>query len=300
MDRRTFMHAGLALPASIAVSAGARPPTRGTEPPAGDAGTDGAPARPAGDAPPAVRQSVCAWCFGGISLAELCVLAKRLGIGSVELLNEDQWPVPAAHGLTCAVANGPGGIAKGWNRREHHDVLVKGAEELLPKVAAAGIPQMIVFSGNREGLADDEGLQACAEGLRRIMPTAERAGVTVIMELLNSKVDHRDYMCDRTAWGVELCKRVGSDRFRLLYDIYHMQVMEGDVIRTIEQSHSWIAHYHTAGNPGRSNLDDAQELNYRAICRAIRSTGFTGWLAQEFMPQGDPAAALEAAVRTCG
>ena len=289
------MHAGLAIPASLAVGAGAR----------------GAATRDAGAAPGAqagaqagalspLRQSVCAWCFGGMPLADLCVLAKRVGIGSVELLNEDQWPVPAAHGLTCAVANGPGGIAKGWNRREHHDALVRRSEELLPKVAAAGIPQMIVFSGNREGLADDEGLRTCAEGLRRVMPAAERAGVTVIMELLNSKVDHADYMCDRTAWGVELCKRVGSDRFRLLYDIYHMQVMEGDVIRTIRESHPWIAHYHTAGNPGRSNLDDAQELNYRGICRAIRETGFTGWLAQEFMPRGDPAAALEAAVRACG
>ncbi|MFM9097698.1 MAG: hydroxypyruvate isomerase family protein [Phycisphaerales bacterium] len=290
MDRRTFMHAGLAAPALAAIAAPAA--ARGAQP------SPHAAAR-ADDARPRLRQSVCAWCFGGMTLDELCALAKRIGIGAIDLLNEDQWRVPAQHGLTCAVANGPGGITKGWNRTEQHDALVKRSEELIPKVAAARIPQMIVFSGNRDGLADAEGLRNCAAGLRRLMPAAERAGVTVIMELLNSKVDHRDYMCDRTAWGVELCKQVGSDRFRLLYDIYHMQVMEGDVIRTIEADHAWIAHYHTAGNPGRGNLDDTQELNYRGICAAIAGTGFKGWLAQEFMPRGDPAEALAAAVRAC-
>jgi len=288
MDRRTFLQAGLTLPAAAALTDSRQ--ARSDEP---ATAATGAAQRP-------LRQSVCAWCFPGMSLPALCELAKRLGIGSVELLGEDQWRVPAEHGLTCAVANGPGGITEGWNRPEHHDRLVARSEELIPRIAAAGIPQMIVFSGNRTGMSDADGLAHCADGLRRIMPLAERAGVTVIMELLNSKVDHRDYMCDRTAWGVELCKRVGSDRFRLLYDIYHMQVMEGDVIRTIEESHPWIAHYHTAGNPGRSNLDDTQELNYGAICRAIRRTGFDGWVAQEFMPRGDAAAALEAAVRACG
>ncbi|MFM9181205.1 MAG: hydroxypyruvate isomerase family protein [Phycisphaerales bacterium] len=290
MDRRTFMHAGLAAPALAAIAAPAA--ARGAEP------SPHAAAR-ADDARPRLRQSVCAWCFGGMTLDELCALAKRIGIGAIDLLNEDQWRVPAQHGLTCAVANGPGGITKGWNRTEQHDALVKRSEELIPKVAAARIPQMIVFSGNRDGMKDDEGMRHCAAGLKRIMPLAEKAGVTVIMELLNSRVDHGDYMCDRTAWGVELCKQVGSDRFRLLYDIYHMQIMEGDVIRTIETSHPWIAHYHTAGNPGRSNLDDTQELNYRGICRAIRQTGFDGWLAQEFMPRGDAATALEAAFRSC-
>ncbi len=290
MDRRSFMHAGLAAPALAAIAAPAA--ARATAP------SPHAAPRP-DDARPRLKQSVCAWCFGGMTLDQLCALAKRIGIGAIDLLNEDQWRVPTEHGLACAVANGPGGITKGWNRTEQHDALVKRSEELIPKVAAARIPQMIVFSGNRDGMKDDEGLRHCAAGLKRIMPLAEKAGVTVIMELLNSKVDHGDYMCDRTAWGVELCKQVGSDRFRLLYDIYHMQIMEGDVIRTIETSHPWIAHYHTAGNPGRSNLDDTQELNYRGICRAIRQTGFDGWLAQEFMPRGDAAAALEAAFRTC-
>ena len=283
MERRDFLVTGLAATAGAAAFANA---------PAGDG-----PARP--PLKGRIRQSVCAWCFGGMKLEDLCAMAKRCGIGAVDLLDEPQWATVRAAGLQCAVANGPGGIAKGWNRVEQHDALVRRSEELLPKVGAAGIPQMIVFSGNRDGMSDAEGLRNCAAGLRRIMPAAEKAGVTVVMELLNSKVDHRDYMCDRTAWGVELCQQVGSDRFRLLYDIYHMQVMEGDVIRTIRDHHAWIAHYHTAGNPGRSNLDDTQELNYRGICAAIADTGFKGWVAQEFMPRGDPEQALDAAVRAC-
>ncbi|MFM8639751.1 MAG: hydroxypyruvate isomerase family protein [Planctomycetota bacterium] len=284
MERRDFLRAGIAASAGAAALAGTA-----------DADGTAAAQRPKGR----IRQSVCAWCYGGMKLEDLCAMAKRCGIGAVDLLDEPQWATVTAAGLQCAVANGPGGITKGWNRTEHHDQLVKRSEELLPKVGAAGIPQMIVFSGNRDGMADAEGLRNCAAGLRRIMPLAERSGVTVIMELLNSKVDHRDYMCDRTAWGVELCKQVGSDRFRLLYDIYHMQVMEGDVIRTIRDHHAWIAHYHTAGNPGRSNLDDTQELNYRGICAAIADTGFKGWVAQEFMPRGDAEQALAAAVRAC-
>lgn len=292
MQRRDFLVSGLASTAGIAVLArGAR--AEGGAPSADDGTAANAPAKGR------LRQSVCAWCFGGMKLEDLCAMAKRCGIGSIELLDEPQWKVVQSMGLQCAVANGPGGIAKGWNRAEGHDELVRRSEELLPKVGAAGIPQMIVFSGNRDGMADAEGLRNCAAGLRRIMPAAEKAGVTVVMELLNSKVDHRDYMCDRTAWGVELCRQVGSDRFRLLYDIYHMQVMEGDVIRTIRDHHAWIGHYHTAGNPGRSNPDDTQELNYRAICEAIVATGFKGWLGQEFMPRGNAEQALAAAVRTC-
>lgn len=291
MDRRSFVHAGLAASTTVALNSVSRGAVLGGHP------------SPIADPPSArrgrLRQSVCAWCFPGMSLDELCELAKELGIGSVELLSEDQLRIPAKHGLTCAVANGPGGITKGWNRRENHDELVAKSEALLPKVAAAGIPQMIVFSGNRAGLSDSDGLKNCAEGLRRITPIADKCGVTIIMELLNSKVDHGDYMCDHTAWGVKLCKEVGSDRFKLLYDIYHMQVMEGDVIRTIRDNHQYIAHYHTAGNPGRSNLDDSQELNYKAICEAIVGTGFQGWVAQEFMPRGDARTSLAAAVRIC-
>jgi|LauGreDrversion4_2_1035121.scaffolds.fasta_scaffold15067_6 hydroxypyruvate isomerase len=287
MDRRSFLQAGIAASTTAAIA------------PTALADDAAKPAAPDAPAPGRLRQSVCAWCYGGTKLEDLCAIAKRVGIGSIELLDEAQWKVVQSNGLACAVANGPGGITKGWNRTEHHDELVRRSEELLPKVAAAGIPQMIVFSGNRAGLDDAAGMRNCAQGLRRIMPLAEKAGVTVIMELLNSKVDHKDYMCDRTAWGAGLCEAVGSGRFKLLYDIYHMQIMEGDVIRTIREHHRHIGHYHTAGNPGRSNLDDAQELNYRGICEAIAGTGFDGWLGQEFMPRGNPEQALAAAVRTC-
>ena len=287
MDRRTFVQTGLAASAAMAMGGAAAAATVNAPAPA-------APARGG-----RVKQSVCAWCFGGMKLEDLCTMAKGFGIGSVELLDVEQLRVPASLGMTCAVANGPGGITKGWNRMEHHDDLVRKSEDLLPRIAAAGVPQMIVFSGNRAGLPDVDGIRNCAAGLKRIMPLAEKTGVTVIMELLNSKVDHKDYQCDRTAWGVELCKAVGSDRFRLLYDIYHMQIMEGDVIRTIREHSKYINHYHTAGNPGRSNLDDTQELNYRGICEAIVATGFTGWIAQEFTPRGDAAEALGKAVRIC-
>ena len=173
------------------------------------------------------------------------------------------------------------------------------AERLLPLVAKAGIKQMIVFSGNRRGMADDEGLANCADCLRRMMPAAKAEGVTIVMELLNSKVDHRDYMCDRTAWGARLAEAVGDDRFRLLYDIYHMQVMEGDLIRTITRHQQHIRHYHTAGNPGRADLDAAQEIAYPAVMRAIVATGFTGFVAHEFIPRGDPLAALRQALMQC-
>jgi hydroxypyruvate isomerase len=197
------------------------------------------------------------------------------------------------------VANGPTSIAEGMNRRETHDRIVKEAERLLPLIAKAGIPQMIVLSGNRRGMPDDEGLANCADCLRRIMPAAKAEGVTVVMELLNSKVDHRDYMGDRTPWGIRLCEAVGDDRFRLLYDIYHMQVMEGDVIRTIRDHAAWINHYHTGGVPGRNEIGPTQELFYPAICAAIAGTGFTGFIGQEFIPARDPMDGLRAAIELC-
>ena len=244
-------------------------------------------------------QSVCKWCYGGIPLDEFCREAKKIGLQSVELLGPNEWPTVKKHGLTCAVANGPGGIADGWNRIENHDRLVKGSEDLLPQVKAAGLPQMIVFSGNRRGLSDAEGLENCAKGLQRIMPMAEKLGVTIIMELLNSKRDHRDYQCDRTPWGVELVKRVGSERFKLLYDIYHMQIMEGDVIETIQKNIAHIGHFHTGGVPGRAEIDDTQELNYRRIATAIADTGFKGFIAQEFIPRRNPLASLRQGVEIC-
>lgn len=221
-------------------------------------------------------------------LDELCREAKRIGLSAIDLLSENEWDVPRAHGLTCAVANGPGPIPDGWNRPDLHDKLVAESERLLPLVARAGIPQMIVFSGNRRGMSDGEGIANCAAGLRRIMPAAERHGVTVVMEMLNSKVDHKDYHADRTEWAAQVARAVGSPRFKLLYDVYHMQIMEGDVVRTIGQYAPLIGHYHTAGVPGRHELDDTQELNYGRIARAIAATGFTGFVAHEFIPTRDP------------
>jgi hydroxypyruvate isomerase len=246
-----------------------------------------------------LKQSVCRWCYGGIELDTLCKNAAAMGFASVELLSEHEWATAAKHGLACAVANGPGSISKGWNRVEHHDKLVAESLRLLPLVKAAGIPQLIVFSGNRAGLADDKGLENCALGLRQITAKAEELGVTVIMELLNSKVDHHDYQCDRTPWGAELVKRVGSPRFKLLYDIYHMQIMEGDVIHTLREYKESIAHFHTGGVPGRAEIDETQELYYPAICRAIVDTGFQGFVGQEFIPRRDPLESLAAAGRIC-
>ena len=256
-----------------------------------------------------VRQSVCRWCFAKVSLPDLCAAAKNIGLQSVELLQPEEFPVVKEHGLICAMVSNPvvdfgsikvGNIAKAWNRREHHDALVPAYENHLRLTAEAGYPNLICFSGNREGMSDEEGLENCVIGLRRILPLAERLGVTVCMELLNSRVNHKDYMCDRTAWGVELCRRLGSERMKLLYDIYHMQIMEGDIIATIRANHTYIGHYHTAGVPGRSNIDDSQELFYPAIVRAIMDTGYRGFLGQEYIPKvPDALAALAEGVRIC-
>ena len=269
---------------------------------------------PAAEAPaPAakgrIKQSVCQWCFNKLPKEELFAAAAGMGLKSVELLQPADAPLLKKYGLTCAMTSNPtvkvgdvsvGGIPKAWNRREYHDALVAAHETQLKAVAEVGFPSQIVFSGNRDGMSDAEGLENCAIGLKRIMPLAEKLGVTVCMELLNSRVNHADYMCDRTEWGVELCKRVGSDRFKLLYDIYHMQIMEGDVIATIKKHHQYIGHYHTAGVPGRHELDENQELFYPAIIRAIIDTGYQGYLGQEFIPAGkDPLAALKAGVVVC-
>jgi hydroxypyruvate isomerase len=232
-------------------------------------------------------------------LEELCKHAAAMGIKSVELLGENEWSIPAKFGLTCAVANGPTKIGEGINRVELHDAFVAECERLLPLIAAAGIPNMIVFSGNRGSLDDITGLQNCAKALKRVTPVAEKAGVTIVMELLNSRVDHKGYMADRSAWGFALVNEVASARFKLLYDIYHMQIMEGDIIRTITDNAAAIGHYHTGGVPGRREIDSSQELNYPAICRAIVGTGYQGYLGQEFIPSRDPMTSLAEAVAIC-
>jgi len=246
-----------------------------------------------------LKQSVCKWCYPDLTLDQLCAAGKAMGLQSVELLGENDWPTVKKYGLTCAMANGPSGISDGWNKPEDHDKLVKETERLLPLVKAAGLPNMIVFSGNRHGLTDAEGLENCAKGLKRVTALAEQLGVTIAMELLNSKRTHKDYQCDHTAWGVELCKRVGSDRFKLLYDIFHMQIMEGDVVDTIRENIKYIAHFHTGGVPGRNEIDETQELNYKRIAQAIVDTGYTGYYAHEFIPKRDAIASLRQATRLC-
>ena len=252
----------------------------------------------------AFKHSVCRWPFRQLSVEELARMARELGLHSVELLERDEWAIARRHGLSCAmgyaaVPDPRTRLTRGFNRVEHHAWLVPAYQGAIPLAAAAGVPNLICFSGNRDGQDDEEGLEVCARGLAAVLPAAERHGVTICMELLNSKVDHAGYQCDRTPWGVALVKRLGSERFKLLYDIYHMQIMEGDVIRTIRDNREYIGHYHTAGVPGRHEIDASQELNYPAIARAIADTGFTGYVAQEFIPTRDARTALAEAVRLC-
>jgi hydroxypyruvate isomerase len=248
-----------------------------------------------------VHHSVCKWCYDKIPLDTLCQAGQEIGLQSVELLTVEDFPTLKKYGLTCAMVTGiPGGIPKGLNRLENHDTLVAWFEATLPQVAAAGYPNMICFSGNRKGMSDEQGLANCVTGLKRIVGLAEKHQVTICLELLNSKVNHKDYMGDHTAWGFELCRQVGSERFKILYDIYHMQIMEGDVIRTIQDNHRYIGHYHTGGVPGRHEIDETQELYYPAIMQAIVATGFKGYVAQEFIPQRpDALASLKQGVHIC-
>jgi len=246
-----------------------------------------------------IKQSVCRWCYGRMSLDDLCIQAKNMGLTAIDLLSENDWPIVAKHGLICSMANGPGGIADGWNTIANHDRLVREAERLLPLVKQAGYPNMIIFSGNRRGMSDAEGLANCEKGIRRIIKLAEDLGVTLCMELLNSKRDHHDYQCDHSAWGVELCKRIGSNRMKLLYDIYHMQIMEGDLCDTIQENIQYIGHFHTGGVPGRNEIDQTQEINYRRVMQTIAGTGFQGFVAHEFIPKRDPMASLREAIAIC-
>jgi hydroxypyruvate isomerase len=248
-----------------------------------------------------INHSVCKWCYDKVSLENLCVAGKEMGLSSIELLESKDFDTLKKHGLTCAMVSGvPGGIASGLNRLENHDKILAFYEDVAPKVAAAGFKNIICFSGNRKGMSDEQGMENCVIGLKRISPICEKHKVVAVMELLNSKVNHPDYMCDHTAWGVELCKKVGSEHFKLLYDIYHMQIMEGDVIATIRKSHPYIAHYHTGGVPGRNEIDETQELHYPAIMKAIVETGFKGHVAQEFIPKRpDVLASLKQGVSIC-
>ncbi|MCB1095694.1 MAG: TIM barrel protein [Verrucomicrobiae bacterium] len=257
-----------------------------------------------------IRHSACRWPYEDIPLDLFCAEGKTLGLESIDLVMPEDFPTLEKHGLTCAMVSFPTGktpagetvgrIERAFNRVEHHDTLHAIYEQHLKASAAVGARQVICFSGNREGMDDEQGLENCAIGIKRLLPLAEKLGIILCMELLNSKVEHPEYMCDHTAWGVELCDRISSEHFRLLYDIYHMQVMEGDVIATIRTHHQWFSHYHTGGAPGRNEIEETQELYYPAIMNAIIETGYKGFVAQEFIPtRKDKIASLRRAVEIC-
>ncbi len=251
-----------------------------------------------------INHSACRWCYQAIPFDDLCKSAKEIGMQSLELTGPAEWEILKKYDLTSAMGWGEYpkgmGLPNFFNKVQNHDQLVAFYEDLIPKAANAGVKNVICFSGNRDGLSDEQGLINCKKGLQRIMKTAEKNNVTVSMELLNSKVNHKDYQCDHTEWGAVLCEMVGSDKFKLLYDIYHMQIMEGDVIATIKKYSQYISHYHTGGVPGRNEIDDTQELNYPAIMKAIVDTGYKGFVGQEFIPaRPDKIASLKQGVLIC-
>src|ERR1051326_2889952 len=247
------------------------------------------------DAAPAagrLKQSAARWCYNKLSLDDLCRNAASIGLKGIDLVNHDEWETLHKHGLTPAMTPGAGTIPDAWKRKKKHDRLEKEMRENLALAAAAKVPNVITFSGNRRGMPDDEAKDNVVAGLNRVKRAAEDANVIICLELLNSKVNHKDYQCDHTAWGVEVIRRVDSPRVRLLYDIYHMQIMEGDIIRTIRENINYIAHFHTGGVPGRHELDNTQELNWRAVATAIADLNFQGFIAHEFVPVRDPMKSL--------
>ena len=248
-----------------------------------------------------INHSVARWCFSDFDVETLCVEAKKIGITGIDLVGPNDWPILKKHNLVSTMCNGAElNLVDGFNDQKFHDQLIKNYTEMIPLVAKAGYKNLICFSGNKRGKTDEEGWNNCVLGLQKLIPLAEKHQVTLVMELLNSKIDHKDYQCDKTSWGVELAKRLNSENFKLLYDIYHMQIDEGDVIRTIRENHKYIAHYHTGGVPGRNEIDETQELNYSTIMKAIAATGFTGFVGQEFIPkQKDKIASLKKAIEIC-
>lgn len=297
MDRRKFLARGAI--AGAAGLAGAR---------AARGGTPGARASslfPLSSRPPSrLKLSVSRWPYGKFTLDQLCQMCRELGMQGVDLLEPDDWAVPPRYGLVCAmgyatVPHPENRLIDGFNRVENHAWLIPAYQKAIPMAAAAKVPNVICFSGTRKGQSDEDGREICARGLAPLIPLAEQNGVNLCMELLNSKVDHPDYQCDHTSWGVALAKKVNSPRFKLLYDIYHMQIMEGDVIRTVTDNIKYIGHFHTGGVPGRHEIDETQELNYHRVMQAIADAGFPGFVAQEFVPTKDPRQSLAEAVKIC-
>jgi hydroxypyruvate isomerase len=288
--RQAILGAGLAgAGAVVARGQGATAPASPAAPTTGRGVTKGR-----------LKQSVSRWCYGKIPLPEFAQAVKEMGLTAIDLLKQEEWTVVRDLGLVCSMGYGGGGtIPDGLNNKANHDAIVSGLEKSLPTAAKLGVPNLITFFGNRKGMADQEGLDNCVLGLNRIKKAAEDAGVTVCIEVLNSKVDHKDYLGDRSAYGFQVVKAVNSPRVKVLYDAYHMQIMEGDLIRTIRDNHEWIAHVHTGGVPGRHELDDTQEVNWRTVCAAIADTGFAGYVAHEFVPTRDPLTSLREAVALC-
>jgi hydroxypyruvate isomerase len=247
-----------------------------------------------------IHQSVCRWCYKDIPLDQLCTYAAHIGLKGVDLLNVEEWETPHRYGLMCTMGYAGGGtIPDALNRPEHHDAIEAAFRTNIPIAAKMGVPNVITFSGNRRGMSDEEGARNTIVGLNRVKKIAEDNGVTICMELLNSRVNHPDYMCDHTAWGVRVVEEVNSPNVKLLYDIYHMQIMEGDLIATITKNLAWIAHFHTGGVPGRHELDSTHEVQWDGVMRAIAGAGFHGYVAHEFLPVRDPLASLRAAVDLC-
>jgi hydroxypyruvate isomerase len=247
-----------------------------------------------------IRQSVCQWCYREMTIDQLAQAAANMGLQAVDLLQPDDYEIPRRYGLLCSMGYAGGGeITKALNRTENHAAIEQAFRSNIPRAAKAGVPNVITFSGNRGGLSDEEGARNTIAGLNRLKKIGEDHGVTICLELLNSKRDHHDYMCDHTAWGVRVVQEVNSPNVKLLYDIYHMQIMEGDLIETIRQDIQWIAHFHTGGVPGRHELNETQEVQWNAVMRAIADSGFRGYVAHEFIPTGDPLASLKSAADLC-
>ena len=248
-----------------------------------------------------INHSVCQWCYPDLSLEELCIVAKEFGLMGIDLIGPDGWDTLKNYGLESTMCNGAEiSLTEGFNDPQYHTLLIDNYTKQIKQVAQAGYTNLICFSGNKRGMDDETGLENCVTALQKILPLAEKLVVVIQMELFNSKINHPDYMCDNSRWGIELCKRLDSPNFKLLYDIYHMQISEGDIIRTITDNHQYFGHYHTAGVPGRNEIDETQELFYPAIMQAIVDTGYKGVVAQEFIPKNNkPLDSLKKSILIC-
>jgi hydroxypyruvate isomerase len=287
LNRRQLLQSGAACTAAALLPSSL---------PAAETQTAGTPVARKGN----IKQSVSRWCYQKIALDDLCVASAQMGLKAIDLLQPDEWEVPRRHGLICSMGYADAGsIPDGLNRIEHHDKIEAGLRKNVPLAAKAGVPNVITFSGNRAGQLDWEGARNTILGLKRVKSLMEDNGVVLNLELLNSKHDHHHYMADHTDWGVAVMGEVNSKNIKLLYDIYHMQIMEGDMIATIQANHEWIGHFHTGGVPGRHELDDTQEINWIGVMRGIAATGYTGYVAHEFVPTKDPLTSLRQAVDLC-